>query len=54
MKGDIYQQYYDVEMGMKNRYKDMTKDEKLEARDRMAELEDKTKKLKTKVLQKRV
>jgi hypothetical protein len=54
MKQNIYRQYYDVEMGMKNRYKDMTKDEKLEARDRMAELEDKTKKLKTKVLQKRV
>lgn len=54
MKKDIYNQYYEAKLYMKMRYKKLNKEEKKQAKERMGELEEKTKKLRVKVLQKRI
>lgn len=54
MKKDIYNQYYEAKLYMKMRYKKLNKEEKKQAKERMDELEEKTKKLRVKVLQKRI
>jgi len=54
MKQGIYQQYYEATTYLKDRLSAMSKDEKKEAKARMDELKEKTMKLKTKVLQKRI
>ena len=54
MKNDIYRQYYDATTFLKERMGQMTKEQKEEAKDRIAELEAKQQKMRTKLLQKRV
>jgi hypothetical protein len=54
MKKKIYEQYYEATTYFKDRMRAMSKEEKSEARARMEELAEKTSKLKTKVLQKRI
>ena len=54
MKKGIYEQYYEATTYLKDRMGGMTKEEKSEAKARMEELAEKTTKLKTKVLQKRI
>ncbi len=54
MKKKIYEQYYEATTYLKDRMRAMSKEEKSEARARMEELAEKTSKLKTKVLQKRI
>jgi hypothetical protein len=53
MKKDIYQQYYEATTYLKGQMPQMTKEQKEEAKDRIAELNQKQSKLRTKVLQKR-
>jgi hypothetical protein len=53
MKNDIYRQYYDAENVLPQDMARLTKDQKEEKKDRIAELETKTKKMRTKQLQKR-
>ena len=54
MKKDIYGQYYDATTFLKERMGQMSKEQKEEAKDRVAELEKKKGKLRTKQLQKRI
>ena len=53
MKKDIYQQYYKAENVLPQDMARLTKEEKEERKDRIAEFETKSKKLRTKMLQKR-
>jgi hypothetical protein len=53
MKKDIYEQYYKAENVLPQDMARLTKEEKEERKDRIAELETKSKKLRTKMLQKR-
>ena len=54
MKKDIYRQYYDGTLFLKEKLSQMGKEEKKEAKEKMDELKDSTLKLKTKQLQKRL
>lgn len=54
MKQDIYRQYYDGTNFLKEQMKQLGKEEKKEAKERIDELKDSTTKLKTKQLQKRL
>jgi hypothetical protein len=53
MKKDIYRQYYDGTDALPQYMARLTKDQKEQAKDRIAELETKSKKMRTKQLQKR-
>ncbi len=53
MKEDIYQQYYAATTFLKEQVPRMSKEQKEEAKDRIAELKQKQSKLRTKILQKR-
>lgn len=52
MKKDIYRQYYDAENVLPQEMARLTKEQKEERKDRVAELETKSKKMRTKMLQK--
>jgi hypothetical protein len=54
MKKDIYRQYYDAENVLPQDMARLTKEQKVERKDRIAELETKSKKMRTKMLQKRL
>jgi hypothetical protein len=54
MKKDIYRQYYDAENVLPQDMARLTKEQKEERKDRIAELETKSKKMRTKMLQKRL
>lgn len=54
MKKDIYDQYYDATTFLRERMGQMSKEQKEEAKERMAELEKKQSKVRTKQLQKRI